>query len=134
MIPCARLENFTHGTTVSNALKIALTSLQPLYPIQLGNELVGVVFREDILEHAATEPNAYLADISVPLLQSVEVDAPLTSALTIFETTGLLVLTVKKKDEFVGLLIHERVSEFVIMKSLEHNQKNNDDVPWSVPM
>jgi len=134
MIPRSRLESFTHGTTVSTALRVALTSLHPLYPVQIGDELIGVVFREDILEHAAMEPDAYLSAVSVPLLQSIAASAPLTAALSIFESTGAAVLVVMRDEDFVGLLVHDRVAEFVIMQSVKYIEKNSDDVPWSVPM
>jgi Zn-dependent protease/CBS domain-containing protein len=134
MIPLSRLESFTHGTTVSAALKLALTSLQPLFPVQVGNTLVGVVLRDDILEHAATEPDAYLSAITLPTLESVTSDSPLSAALTLFESTGSSVLIVNREGEFIGILVQDRVAEFLIMKSLPQSPNKGDDVPWSVPM
>lgn len=134
MIPESRLEGFTHGTTVTDALKTALTSLQPFFPIRMNSQLVGFVLRDGILEHSALSPNAYINTIAIPPLESVQLHAPLVDALTLFEDTGAPMLVVKDQDEFVGVLVPDRVAEFVIMKSLPNKPSDSDDVPWSIQM
>ena len=134
MIPESRLEGFTHGTTVTDATKTALTSLQPFFPIRMNSQLVGFVLRDGILEHSALSPNAYINTIAIPPLESVQLHAPLVEALTLFEDTGAPMLVVKDQDEFVGVLVPDRVAEFVIMKSLPNKPSDSDDVPWSMQM
>jgi Zn-dependent protease len=134
MIPESRLEGFTHGTTVTDALKTALTSLQPFFPIRMNAQLVGFVLRDGILEHSALSPNAYINTIAIPPLESIQLHAPLVDALTLFEDTGAPMLVVKDQEEFVGVLVPDRVAEFVIMKSLPNKPSDSDDVPWSIQM
>jgi stage IV sporulation protein FB len=132
MIPASRLESLTHGSTVSMAVKVALTSLQPFFPIMLHEKLVGFVLRDAILEHNALSPDAYLNTISVPQLEDIGVEKPLTEALKLFELSGAPMLIAKQGEQFAGVLIPERVAEFVILKSLPKQPADGDDIPWSI--
>ena len=134
MIPASRLESLTHGSTVSMAVKVALTSLQPFFPVMLHEKLVGFVLRDAILEHNALSPDAYLNTISVPQLEEIGMEKPLTEALKLFELSGAPMLVVKQGDAFEGVLIPERVAEFVILKGLPKQPADGDDVPWSISM
>jgi CBS domain-containing protein len=134
MIPRERLEKFTHGTTISQSLKTALTSLQPLFPVMMGDELIGVVFRDDILQHAAAEPDEYVSAIMVRSLPHIDAEAPLSAAFSVFEETGNPVIMVKR-GEYVGLLVQDRLAEFILMSGIRRNNNHNDDdAEWSVPL
>jgi stage IV sporulation protein FB len=133
MIPRGRLESFTHGTTVSKALRVALTSLQPLFPVLLGDKVVGIISREEILEHAATQPDEYLGSIMLDDLPTIEQDRPLSAAFSALEETGSSFLVVTHEDAFVGLLVHDRLSDFLLLQGLR-NHKSNDDAEWIAPL
>jgi len=134
MIPRARLETFTHGTTVSKALRTALTSLQPLYPVLHGDKVIGIIHRDDILEHAATQPDEYLGSITLQEVPSVDVESPLSTAFTMLEETGTPVLIVTENSEFIGLLVHDRLSDFLLLQGLRDKRSKDDDAEWSTPL
>jgi len=134
MIPRARLETFTHGTTVSKALRTALTSLQPLYPVMHGDRVIGIIHRDDILEHAATQPDEYLGSITLQEVPTIDVEAPLSSAFTTLEETGTPVLIVTQSGEFIGLLVHDRLSDFLLLQGLRDKRSKDDDAEWSTPL
>jgi CBS domain-containing protein len=134
MIPRDRLEALQHGMTVSKALRVALTSLQPLYPVVMGTELLGVVVREDILHHAATQPDAYVSAIMNRSIPSVEGTHPLAEAYTMLEDTGSPAVMVHHDGEFIGLLVPDRVAEFILMSGIRDNQRKDDDAEWSMPL
>ena len=134
MIPRARLETFTHGTTVSKALRTALTSLQPLYPIMHGDRVIGIIHRDDILEHAATQPDEYLGSITLQEVPTIDVEAPLSAAFTTLEETGTPVLIVIQNGEFIGLLVHDRLSDFLLLQGLRDKRSKDDDAEWSTPL
>lgn len=134
MIPRARLETFTHGTTVSKALRTALTSLQPLYPVLHGDKVIGIIHRDDILEHAATQPDEYLGSITLQEVPSVDVESPLSTAFTMLEETGTPVLIVTENGEFIGLLVHDRLSDFLLLQGLRDKRSKDDDAEWSTPL
>lgn len=134
MVPKARLECFTHGTTVSKALRTALTSLQPLYPIVLGEKVLGIIFREDILEHAATQQDEYVAALNSEECPTIDVSEPLSKAFTMLEETGSSVLVVLKDGAFVGVLVHDRVSDFLLLQGIRDRFPKDDDAEWSTPL
>lgn len=134
MIPRSRLETFTHGTTVSKALRMALTSLQPLYPVLHGDRVVGILSREEILEHAATQPDEYLGSIMLDELPTIEQDLPLSTAFSMLEETGSSFLVVTHEGTFVGLLVHDRLSDFLLLQGLRNSRSNDDDAEWIAPL
>jgi Zn-dependent protease len=134
MIPKERLESFAHGTTISRALRSALTSLQPLYPVTIQDTVVGVVFREDILHHAATQPDEYVSAIMVRSIPSIEASAPLAEAFNLLDETGMQVLMVAKEAHFVGLIVYERLTEFLLLQGLRKQEPKDDDAQWSLPL
>ena len=134
MIPRERLECFPHGTTVSKALRTALTSLHPLYPILLGDKVIGIVFREDILEHAATQPDEYVGGLLIEECPSIDSTEPLSSAFTILEETGSSVLIVLREGTFAGILVHDRVSDFLLLQGIRDRYSKDDDAEWLTPL
>ena len=134
MIPRARLETFTHGTTVSKALRTALTSLQPLYPVLHGDKVFGILHRDDILEHAASQPNEYLGSITLQEVPTIDAESPLSTAFSMLEETGTPVLIVVENGEFIGLLVHDRLSDFLLLQGLREQRSKDDDAEWSTPL
>lgn len=134
MIPRERLEFFTHGTTVSKALRTALTSLQPLYPILLGDRVIGIVFRDDILEHAATQSDEYIGSLTGPEVPTIDVNEPLSTAFTMLEETGGSVLVVLRDGAFAGILVHDRVSDFLLMQGIRDRYPMDEDAEWTTPL
>lgn len=134
MVPQARLESLPHGTTISKALRIALTSLEPLYPIMNGDELVGILFRDDILDHAATKPDEYVSAIVTRSIPSVEAVAPLSDAIAALEETGSSVIVVTREGVFAGLLVNDRVSDFLLLQGIRNTLPKDDDAQWSTPL
>jgi stage IV sporulation protein FB len=134
MIPRGKLESIAHGTTVSSALKAALTSLQPLYPVVIGPDLVGVVQREEILRHAATQPDAYVTELASRSLPTIDAAHPLSEAFTLLESSGSPAVVVQEEGNFIGLLVPDRVAEFILLTSIQKQSSKDDDTEWSVPL
>lgn len=134
MIPREKLEGIVHGTTVSTALKAALTSLQPLYPVVMGSELMGVVQRDEILRHAATQPDAYITTLATRSLPTIDATHPLSEAFTLLESSGSPAVVVQEDGAFIGLLVPDRVAEFILMNIQKQHSQKDDDTEWSMPL
>ncbi len=134
IIPKERLEPLTHSTTVSKGLRMALTSLQPLYPVMNGDDLIGVVFREDLLEHAATRADDYIGEIVTRSLPSVDTSLSLTDALARLDQEGSTVAVATRDGKFVGLLVSDRLADFLLLQELRKNIPKDDDIEWSTPL
>jgi Zn-dependent protease/CBS domain-containing protein len=134
VIPKERLETMSHGTTISKGLRTALTSLQPLYPVMNGDDLMGVVFREDLLEYAATRADDYIGEIVTRSLPRFETSMSLSEALPKLEEEGLNVAVVTRGGQYVGLLVADRLADFLLLQELRQNLPKDDDIEWSTPL
>jgi Zn-dependent protease/CBS domain-containing protein len=134
MVPKERLECFIHGTTVSNALSLALTSYQPHFPVLVGGEVVGIVQREDLFDYAATHSDNYIGEIVDRSIQSVDVATPLADALAMMEKSTPHLLQVTRDGVFVGLLSYDRVAEFLLMHEVRQQLPKHEDIEWQPPL
>lgn len=133
MIPKERLESFPHGTTISRALRTTLTSWQPLYPILNGDALLGVVMREDLLEHAAMRSDDYVGEIMQRSIPEVDIATPLADACAQMETSAAPVLAVMRDGHYAGLLVYDRLSDFLVMHELRLKMPKDEDIEWTTP-
>jgi len=134
LIPRDRLDPLSHGTTISKGLRTALTSLQPLYPVMNGEDLMGVVFREDLLEHAATQADNYIGELVTKSLPSLDASASLADALTRLDEEGSNVAIVTREGHYIGLLVADRLADFLVLQELRKNLPKDDDIEWSTPL
>ncbi len=133
MVPRSLLETMPHGTTISRALRSSFNSLQPLFLVTIGDDPSGVVFREDILEHAATSPDDYISAIVFRDLPSIDVKAPLASAMAALEQSQSHVAFVTKDDSFAGILAYDRIADFLLMKGIRNHFPQEDETEWPSP-
>jgi CBS domain-containing protein len=134
MIPRERLESFSHGTTVTAALKTALTSWQPLYPVVNGTDILGVINREDILEHAASQSDGYIGELIDRSVPRIEATASLTDACAILEGSARHVIIVTRDGNYAGLLAYDRLADFLLMNEIRQKIPKDDDLEWSPPL
>ena len=134
MIQRERLESFSHGTTVTAALKTALTSWQPLYPVVNGADILGVINREDILEHAASQSDGYIGELIDRSVPRIEATASLTDACTILEASARHVIIVTRDGNYAGLLAYDRLADFLLMNEIRQKIPKDDDLEWSPPL
>lgn len=135
MIERERLEILQHGTTLTAALRIALTSWQPFFPVVNGSDVLGIISRDDLLEYSAAHSDNYIGEIMDRDIPTVDVDAPLPEACSCMEAHATPVLAVRRNGEFAGLLAYDKVTDFLFMNELrQHIPKDDDEVEWSEPL
>ena len=134
MIPRERLESFQHGTTISGALPIVLTSWQSVFPIMSGQELFGVVLREDILTFAASRSDDYIGEITTKSLPSIDIGASLVEAYQIFERQAFPVIQVNQDSQYRGLLVQDRIPDLIFMQEIRQKilPKDEDEIDWPI--
>ncbi len=134
MIPKERLECFMHGTTLSTALRTALTSYQPFFPVLVGNEFTGLVHREDLLEYAASHTDNYIGEIVDRSAPSVDVATSLAEACSLMEKSASHAAQVSREGEFVGVLAYDRLTDFLFMHEIRQQIPKEDEFEWSPPL
>jgi CBS domain containing-hemolysin-like protein len=133
MVAKEKLETLPHGTTISKALRASFNSLQPLFLVTVGDEPQGVVFREEILEHAATTPDDYISAIVFRDLPSIDVRAPLSQALALLEEEQSHVALVTRDGVFAGIASYDRVADFLLMKGVRNHFPPEEETEWPTP-
>jgi Zn-dependent protease/CBS domain-containing protein len=131
MIPKERLESFPHGTTISQALRTSLTSWQTIYPVTNGDALIGLVLREDLLEHAITHHDDYVGEIMKRSIPEIDIAASLADAFSQMETAAIPVLAVTKDGRYTGILAYDRLADFLLLHELRHKMPKDEDIEWT---
>ncbi len=134
MIPKERLECFVHGTTLSTALRTVLTSYQPFFPVLVGNDFVGLVYREDLLEYSATHTDNYIGEIIDRAVPSVDFSASLAEACSLMEKSSSHAVQVTRDGNFSGILAYDRVTDFLFMHEIRQQIAKEDEFEWSPPL
>lgn len=133
MVAKEKLETLPHGTTISKALRASFNSLQPLFLVTVGDEPQGVVFREEILEHAATTPDDYISAIVFRDLPAIDARAPLSQALALLEEEQSHVALVTRDGVFAGIASYDRVADFLLMKGVRNHFPPEEETEWPTP-
>jgi hypothetical protein len=59
---------------------------------------------------------------------------PLADALTKLEEENSNVAMVTRDGEYVGLLVADRLADFLLLQELRQNLPKDDDIEWSTPL
>ena len=116
MTDASLLQTFTHGMTVSQALTIALKSLQSTFPVLHGGEIIGVIDRDALLETGALDAEeSYVSGHMSREFVSVAPDAEVSSILEKFNQAGVDTLLVVDQGALAGLLLKDKVLEYLLV-------------------
>lgn len=127
MTPKEHLQAFTHGTTIGAALPLAVKSFQNFFPVIYGEDVLGVVEKDDLIQFAAVEPqDAYIAEVMDRDFPRASADSPLGACLDQIENTGGLPLVIIDEKGFAGMLFKERVIEYLLVSDLSSRPKAAD--------
>lgn len=130
MVPAARLEAIDHGTLIASAARTILTSSQTVFPIVVGKNLLGLITRDELLQAAVANERGYIGNIMHRDIPSVDRDAPLARAFEVLELTGSQALVVKHDDDYQGLILRDRLYEYLVLTNMQSNQPDSDDAEW----
>lgn len=113
------LQCLTHGMTVSDSMRVALKSYQNMFPVMLGDELLGLVEKQSLFQLAATEPeNQFIGQVLLRDLPVVAPETGLPQALYALEAAQGLPLIVRAGERFVGILTKDKLLEFLLLHEL----------------
>ena len=116
---------FTHGTTISRALTVSLKSLQPLFPVLHGEDLVGVVQRESLLQSGAWDlEESYVSSIMDREFDALEPKRPLGEVIEFLQQYPQEAVVVVEGKQLVGLLLRDKIFEFLLVKEIQAKNKS----------
>jgi Zn-dependent protease len=100
------------GDRLSTVVEYILTSYQPDYAVVLGNRLLGVVTRDDVLSALAARPdNPYVAEIMQRDVPATEASAGLHEVQERMGAERVRLMAVFHDDRFLGLVSREDLGE-----------------------
>jgi Zn-dependent protease len=133
MIPKDRMELLTHGMTIDAAGSLAVLSPQTYFPVVVGENVLGLVSRDQILQAASSGEEGYIGSIMDREVPEIADTAPLGEALEMFEKSKSPVLIVRAEGEFLGLILYERMYDYLVFTNLRRERVKGDDSEWIIP-
>lgn len=128
MIDTGKLETFAHGTSLSVALNRALKTLQPVFPVTRGQEVLGLVTTGKLIEALSTNGSSqYVSALVEREFVSIVPEAPLADLLDLITTAPHQTLVVVESGEFRGLLFREKLLEFLVVHGIRKDERERTD-------
>lgn len=131
MIDASQLTSLTHGMTVTQALAVAVRSLQEVFPVLLGTQVLGVIDKHTLMRASGSETaENYISEYMLRDFPKVKPSTPLAHAMTILSMHPLPALLVLEDEHFVGMIDRARMMELLSMEkitpSIVAGSKSND--------
>jgi len=124
MIEAEQMIFLQHGMTASKALKIVLKSLQTIFPVMHGSEVIGVIDREALLQVGALEAEeSYLSGHMSRHLMHVKAEDDLSTVVEKMQAFGVESLLVMEEGKVLGLLLKESVLEYLLVQDFRTRTK-----------
>ena len=103
-----------HGLSLREAADALLAGSQQDFPVVTGNQVIGLLTRNDLLRGMANEgPEAYVAGCMNREFPRVAPETELTTALPLLERSCVLVM---QDETLLGMLTRENLMEFLMLR------------------
>jgi Zn-dependent protease len=113
-----QFQTLSHGDTLRDAADKLLSTTQQDFPVMLGDQVVGLLGRANLLRGMASEgPEAFIAGFMDRDFERVKTDTDLAEAVSLLADAGHCIL-VMDGERLLGLLTSENVSEFIVLKRI----------------
>jgi Zn-dependent protease/CBS domain-containing protein len=110
------IRKLPHGSTLREAADLLLATEQNDFPVLLGDQVLGVLRRSDLVRGLATGADAYVSEFMDRDFLSLPAGMDLTEALPAM-TRGASAI-VFEKDQLVGMLTPENIADFLLLRRM----------------
>lgn len=111
-----KFHTLTHGQTVGDAARLLLATAQQDFPILHGDEVTGLLGRNDLLRAMASAgPQAYVSEAMERDFVRLDPDIDLAETLPHMARAGTCAL-VMEGNRLLGLLTKENLSEYLVLR------------------
>lgn len=123
MRPAQRVDFFTHGVTITSALRIAQSSFQDIFPVVLQGRVVGLVDRRTLLAAAARTDHEeqYVSEIASPPAHVVNPNTPVSEVLAVGSADGAAVV-VESESTFEGIILPNSLNDILIVGAIRKEE------------
>jgi len=113
----------SHGETIRDAGNLLLNTSQNDFPVMHGDTVLGLLTRSALVRAMLTEgPEAYVSAAMDREPRRVSPDTPLSEILPDLSGVQACAL-VMDGDKLLGLLTSEKVSSYILLRQMEHQQQ-----------
>lgn len=127
MIEREKLFCFQHATTLTEAIKIALRSLQELFPVLYNDELLGLVSRQALIEAVSISGDEhYLAGLAERDIPWVTPETPLDLVVKLSDERRTDVIAVVEDGRFIGLVFMQNVSDIMLIETFKKERRDEE--------
>jgi Zn-dependent protease/CBS domain-containing protein len=121
-----KYKTIEHGLTMDAAAQMLLAGPQHDFPVVTGDEVVGILTRNDIARGLATVgPTGYVAEIMNREPKTTRADVPLESAMEFFQSNDSAPVLVMGDAGLEGILTSENFSEFIMLEAARTKGRHN---------
>ena len=127
------LQTFTHGVTVSQALKAALKSFQIIFPVVHSGDVIGIISRDALIETGALDADdSYISGHMDRDFSTIAPDVELSQVLEKMQTDHCESLIVLENGSLVGVIFKEKVLEYLLVtefkrKAIQHQSSDREE-------
>lgn len=113
-----RFETLDHGTTLRQAAETLLTSAQQDFPVLHGDQVVGLLSRDELVEALSQEgPDSYVAGAMDRDFLSLPPDASLPAHFAELARNDFRAL-ILDDGRLLGILTLDKINEFLVLRSI----------------
>ena len=111
---------------LSHVITLTLAGTQKVFPVQSGDELIGVLTQSDLLKGLQAEgENARTQQWMQHGIQKTDVNEPVYKVLERLQTSQYPLLSITESDRAVGILDLENISELINIQAAIHVQQQS---------
>jgi CBS domain-containing protein len=115
------------SATLEDALQRSIHSLQDVFPVVRGSNLVGAVSRQGILEALQLNGNGYVQGVMTRSFQIAQPDDSLVNTLRrIVSGQGAQLVPVMEGDRIVGIITPQNLSQSMSMLNQKRRMRERD--------
>lgn len=108
--------SLTPGSSIRDAANLLLATSQQDFPVEHGNQIVGLLGRNALLRAMATDgPDSYVAGVMDRNYATVDPETDLAEVLPMMARAGSCAL-VMEGERLLGLLTAENLSQFLLLR------------------
>ena len=132
MIDASQLAALTHGMTVAQGLAVAVRSLQEVFPVMLGTQVLGVVDKHSLIRVSGAESaESYISEYMLRDFPRVKPSTPLAHAMALLSAHNLPALLVLEGENLVGMIDRARMMELLMLERAVPAAANGSGVSGS---
>ncbi len=105
-----------HGQSVKSAFNLSSKSFQPLFPVMLGEEFLGLISRENIIKAMHSNPKALVNSFLNKDAEKINSEESLNSLAKEILNGFNKNFIVMNDEKLVGILFKEKIIEYLLLK------------------